>query len=424
MTPLLHLPQELRDEIWALVTLHTDAPGTHQSPACSEQSHTYLHLLRTCRQINKELTPYLYNKVCLSVLHPNQALQWIAHIGPTNSSYIRHLTLKFTSLLLEHTEDRYMEDRKALWNLALQSMPNLCSLDFHFEQDGHVSSFSAPFDKDLNASDSELLTTLMASALSYTRTLPPAPHPTEAARWAYLPHLRHRPIHHAIISISEPMPPILIQYFNQVLLLKSANGRNGGVSSLTSSLRSESMDHSITGLPPSFFQGNGFYLHRTSTFNEDNENASALLTYRRLPRTNESPAPMLEAMFKDLRGLQYLRLGCSHLNSDFLTYVPKRLHTLDVAFTDDDPIRVADNLMIMRSICKKLFTLAIAVSPLHDRDHVGEDERHEVFFDRRFVSKEIEELWQPFWKALDEVKESRVKVWEGEGPGFKRGKGS
>ena len=78
--------------------------------------------------------------------------------------------------------------------------------------------------------------------------------------------------------------------------------------------------------------------------------------------------------------------------------------------------------MTMRGICRKLFTLAVAVSPLHDRDCAGEDKKREVFFDRRFVGADVREKWEPFWKALDEIRDSKVKVWEGEGPGFKRGR--
>ena len=430
MSPLLQLPLELRDHIWELVALQADPratcdyAGTRQPPWCSDQLSSYPRLLRTCRQLSKELAPYLYRTVYLRIIHPNQTLRWIANIGPTNASCIRHLVISFTSLLVGYTEEKYTRDRKAAWTLALRSMPKLFSLDFHFEQDSRVSSLSAPLNIDISASDPEILTNLATSALSCAQIQASAPQSTKGANWSYMPSMHFRPIDHAIFSISESMPPILVQYFNQVLSLRPVSPRGSGFSVFTSSIRNNTMDQNITGLPSSFFTDCGFYLHRTCAFNENNENASALLTYRRFPWSSETPAPMLESLFKDLPNLQYLRLGCRHLNSNFLTHVPKRLHTLDVAFTDDNPMRVADNLMTMRGICKKLFTLAIAVSPLHDREHVDEDERREVFFDRRFVSKSGEEMWRPFWRALDEIKESRVKVWEGEGPGFKRGKGS
>ncbi|KAL9638897.1 MAG: hypothetical protein Q9164_001272 [Protoblastenia rupestris] len=369
--------------------------------------------------MNRELVPYLYKEVHLSVLHPSQALRWIARIGQTSSSCIQYLVLRLTSLSREYTEEQNIEDREIAWSLALRSMPQLSSIDFHFEQD-NASLNSTPLEDDFRAIDLEMLGIPTDLASSGTNLFNPAPHPTKADSWTYIPTLHHRPIGHAIISISEPMPSILIQYFNQVLSFKSISARSAESPLPTSSLNKDSLDQIITGLPPSFFTNNNFHLHRTCAFNENNENASALLTYRRFPKSSKSPASMLEPMFKGLSNLQYLRLGCRHLNSDFLAHVPKRLHTLDVAFTDNDPSRIAENLMTMRGICKKLFTLAIAVSPLHDRDHAGEDETHEVFFDRRFVSKDVEEMWEPFWTALDEIKESKVKVWEGEGPGFKR----
>ncbi|KAL9102837.1 MAG: hypothetical protein Q9163_002052 [Psora crenata] len=302
-------------------------------------------------------------------------------------------------------------------------MPRLSSLEYHFEQDTKASSLSTPVDDvEFNASNLELFTNLKTSASSCAQLSSWAPHPSKAASCLYLPALQHRPTDHAIISVSEPMPPILVHYFIQVLYMKRAATRHSVRPLISSYLPSESMDVNITGLSRSFYRDNGLYLYRTCAFSENNEHGSALLTYRRFPRASESPAPMLGAMLRDLPNLHYLRLGCRHLDSNFLTQLPERLRTLDIAFTDNNPALVASNLMTMRAMCKSLFTLAIAVSPLHDSDRADEGKRHDVFFDRRFVSKETEEMWQPFWKVLDEIKESRVKVWEGEGPGFRRGR--
>ncbi len=51
-----------------------------------------------------------------------------------------------------------------------------------------------------------------------------------------------------------------------------------------------------------------------------------------------------------------------------------QVQTLDVAFTDSDPEHLATNLQTMRGPCKKLSTLAIAASPLHDRDALNDSE--------------------------------------------------
>lgn len=125
-------------------------------------------------------------------------------------------------------------------------------------------------------------------------------------------------------------------------------------------------------------------------------------------------------MLDQLPQLLYLRVGCRNIDSNFLLYLPRSIRTLDIAFTDTDPEQIANRLKFMRERCKSLFTVAIAVSPLHDRELLDGEE--ELFFDRQSVSEEIEEAWEPFWSALDELKASGLKVWEGEGPGFKRQK--
>ena len=125
-------------------------------------------------------------------------------------------------------------------------------------------------------------------------------------------------------------------------------------------------------------------------------------------------------MLEQLPDLLYLRVGCRNIDSSFLAHLPLHLQTLDVAFTDTEPGKISTNLQSMRARCQKLFTVAIAVSPLHDRELL--DDKDEKTFNRQSMSKEVIQLWEPFWNALEHLKNNGVRVWEGEGPGFKREK--
>ena len=62
--------------------------------------------------------------------------------------------------------------------------------------------------------------------------------------------------------------------------------------------------------------------------------------------------------------------------------------------------------------------ISLVVSPLHDREL--SNTQKEVFFDRATVDKDTATFWEPYWHAMDEIKSSGVRVWEGEGPGFRR----
>ena len=76
----------------------------------------------------------------------------------------------------------------------------------------------------------------------------------------------------------------------------------------------------------------------------------------------------------------------------------------------------------MRERCEKLFTLAIAVSPLHDCDTLdgGGDTGFNKFSLSRNVLQVWEPFWEPFWNLLEHLKSTGVRIWEGDCPGFKR----
>lgn len=101
------------------------------------------------------------------------------------------------------------------------------------------------------------------------------------------------------------------------------------------------------------------------------------------------------------------------MDASFMTHLLMQIQVRDVAVTDLDPQHLATNLQTVRGRCKKLFTLAIALSPLHDGDALYDSEHGS--FNRKFVSKDVLQLWEPFWTPLEHLKSSFVRVWEGRG---------
>lgn len=207
------------------------------------------------------------------------------------------------------------------------------------------------------------------------------------------------------MAMDEAIPPLLLHYFSKLLEFSNQT----------------SLEQNVTGLPASFFEDSGFYLARSYSFNEDPQNPSITMSFGRLrPNQLGSPMASLRGMLDQLPHLLYLRVGCRNIDSSFLPFVPRSVLTLDVAFTDTSPIRIAANLKAMQARCKSLFTLAIAISPLHDRE--PSDSTEEVFFDRLSLSSKLTETWYPLWDALETLKANGLRIWEGEGPGFKRNK--
>ncbi len=357
-----------------------------------------------------ELGASLYHRVYINLSHSDEALGWISTIGPRNSSCIRHLALHFTSLPIGEDQHLRVRDRMTAWAALLRCLPSLLSLTFNSSNHGRTRSDHALHSEGTFAHESFVCNELALSAKAWSERLLVPSYKPSPAQWSQEEaNLPSRPITHAFLSIDEPMPPILVQYFQN----------STKTNSFPLSHRSEAMDMGITNLPTTFFPDNGYRLSRTSVFNENSEHPSATLTYVKGKTFHQPPvAESLKAILADLPDLLYLRIGCRNLDSSFLPHLPPGLQTLDVAFTDANPRRIAANLRLMHTRCRKLFTFAIAVSPLHDRD--PHDEVAERFFNRAKFGEEISSNWRPFWVVLDEIQESGVKVWEGEGPGFVR----
>lgn len=355
--------------------------------------------------MRNEITPFLYQTVCINVCHPNEVIRWLGTVGARSSACIRHLVIRYSSLLLKFNEEKFVKDRVKAWDAALRALPRLLSLTFDFEQDTNVSMIWATLDDDMLVHDPHVGNELAISATAWAKKLQPSLR-NDAGSWEYQPRdLDQRPVTHAVMAMDESIPPLLLQYFAKLLELSNKT----------------SLEQNVTGLPSSFFEESGFYLARTYSFNEDPQNNSIAMSFgRRRPHQFNSPMSSLRVMLDQLSQLRYLRVGCRNIDSTFLTFLPKSILTLDVAFTDTDPEQIASNLREMRERCKGLFTLAIAVSPLHDRAPL--DERAEIFFIRQSLSSDILLEWEPFWNVLEEMKSSGLRVWEGEGPGFKRNK--
>ena len=413
---LLTLPRELRDQVWAYACHRDDAWcsegfGGSKRPTAStvdtSRSRSLHRYLRICRQVCHEVTPFLYQTVCINVCHPNEVIRWLGQIGARSSACIRHLVIRFSSLLVKFNEERFIRDRKLAWEAAFRALPNLLSLTFDFEQDSNISMIWANLDDDLLVHDPHVGNELAISATAWAKKLQPRS-TSEADSWEYHPDLRQRHVTHAVMAMDEAIPPLLLQYFSKLLELSSKT----------------SLEQNVTGLPISFFEDSGFYLARTYSFNEDPQNPSITMSFGRnfetsRPRT-DSLMSSLRVMLNQLPHLLYLRVGCRNIDSSFLRILPTSILTLDVAFTDRNPERIVKNLEIMNGRCKSLFTLAIAVSPLHDREL--SDGSKEQFFDRSSLNKKTLNAWRPFWDALEAMRLDGRRVWEGEGPGFKREK--
>ena len=195
---------------------------------------------------------------------------------------------------------------------------------------------------------------------------------------------------------------MLVLYFAKLLKLSSAR----------------TLEQNITCLPTDFLASQGFYPTRTYALTDGPP--SIVFTYRKMNAPLQWPttsAPNLDRMLSQLPQLTYLRLGCRRVDSSVLLAMPRGIQTLDIAFTDPNPPRVATNLRKMRARCDKLFTLTIAVSPLHDlptsKDGESSDEEMTRLDDET-------QHWEPFWEALGHLQNTGVSIWEGEGAGFRK----
>ena len=383
MASLLTLPLELREEIWALVCL-LDAP---------------FGLLRTNRQFYFELAPILYKNVVVHLPNPHRILQWTRRIGTYNSSCVRNLTVKFSALkptpdTLEHTAI------SSIWSASLVALCQLDTLIYYYEPSNHYSQrcLGLGHDGACRFTTFEQAMEKAGTHGSETRTTGNC-HDHDILE--SLPAAHSRPMTHAILAIDEAMPEINMRVFMKLLSID---------------MRS-SFHQKVTGLPTEFFAHNGLELVRTYAMIEDPQQHSLALTYRKHHSSSFITPPSLHLILSNLPRLLYLRLGSPKIDSSFLTFLPLTVQTIDVSFRDPDPEKVSRNLRCMSKRCNKLFTLAIAVSPLHDLLELPDGGRQ---IDQRSKGEEAISEWEPFWDALKHIQGTGVKVWEGEGPGLKR----
>ena len=368
MLSLLELPREFRNQIWVRVC-HADQTLSSPSAYC---------LLRTCKQLNLELAPILYEFVTVYLRHPWQVLQWIGTIGAYNSSCIRRLTMEYTMLDLDSRKTKN-DDALDVWSSTLSMMPNLEYLTYHYDPSSlHVPHYRFNVPKreipDVNSHDGDDF------------QCQPKRNPC---------------LTHAMLAVHEPVPRINCGLFMYLLGLDPAL----------------SIEQNVTRLPPGFLAGCGLQLTRTYTAYSlwaALQNQSMTLTYSRQDSTISKVKLNVQLMLTNLPSLLYLRLGCQEVDSSFLTFMPTDIHTLDVAFQDPDPANVARNLQLMRQRCPKLFTLAIAVSPLHDAYHLPDGGRA---INQQTTGEAEFSHWESFWKALRFVQSTGVRVWEGHGLG-------
>ena len=415
MAGLLTLPTELRNLIWDY--LNPDQQCTYGVSAFlrpnfeARYQNPYLNLTLTCHQLNTELTPLLYQSVILECFSPGDFLHWVAQTGIGRSSMIASLVLKTRSLPSagKHVSELY----ETAWGFALLSLPKLRALTVHFEYEDNLP---AAITESPPVETPQLLQRLSELALQSCETESDQEAALPSPMWSYRPSMEARPYTHGVFALNERMPLVLNYHWNK----STRFTRNTARFPTTEVFTHESMEENLTGLEPHFFERNSLCLTNTCAFSENNEYPNVHLTFTRQPKQRIPAIDYINVMLQRLPTLQYLRIGSCELDSSFLREIPTNVNTLDVAFTDNEPRRIAENIIAMRLRLWNLFTLAIEVSPLHDRKPADEDDTAEHFFDRIFVSNDVQERWAPFWKALDDVKASRVKVWEGEGPGFRR----
>lgn len=404
MATLLSLPRELRDDIWDRAC-HNQFPPygvTTHSNMAPESSRKY-QLLLTNRQIYHEVAPYVYETTVVNLPHPHAALGWIHSIGTRNSTLIRHLFLKFGSLSFEQPQNR--ADVLKTWAASLQLLPNLQSLTFCYEPKEVKEPRSGPVEE--RTSQDALVPREELHTLPEPETLKFQNGRNYDLEMQHLqPDYCFQSITHAVLAIHEPMPSILVLYFAKLLKLSSAS----------------SLEQTITCLPTDFLAGLGFYPTRTYALTDGPP--TIVFTYRKLdapPRRPVNSIPNLSLMLSQLPQLSYLRLGCHQVDSSILVAIPAGIKTLDIAFTDPNPCQVASNLQKMRLRCPQLYTLTIAISPLHDTPKLDDEELDEAsIMEREARAEELTNFWKPFYEALSIISTNGLRIWEGEGTLFRK----
>lgn len=208
MPSLLSLPRELRDQIWAHASHREHAWSSYGFADSEKMVHSDANvnssvsshaILQTCRRICHEVTPFIYETVCVSVVHPNQIIRLLGSIGARNSCCIRHLVIRFTSLQLRYNEEKYVENTMSAWGADLRSLPRLLSLTFNFEQNSNFSMIWGTFDeimleREILVNDTVVGDEIAASAAAWTNLLQPSLS-RKAEAWEYRPNLnKQRPV--------------------------------------------------------------------------------------------------------------------------------------------------------------------------------------------------------------------------------------
>ncbi|KAL8788272.1 MAG: hypothetical protein Q9213_001792 [Squamulea squamosa] len=390
MPSLLQLPQELRDAIWAELFI------------TGSSRHIPYDILRTNKQLQRELAPYLYQTVVFHLYRPFQALHWIHRVGSLNRSCIRRLVLKFSSIEAQIPPD----DASDIWSSSMGSLPSLETLTYEYDP------------TNLNKQDTTnsidhhpALSSHFANAMSLNpkKRKGCSKHDDPDGVLSLNSSHKDRPITHAVLAIDDTIPEVLVLPFRSTLAINS----------------NIPLEQNITGLPPGFLLEHNLHPSRTYLFIENPQRPSVTLTYRKPIHRHSAhiyPRPNIPAMLSVLPRLLYLRLGCPTTNSNFLSHLPSTLQTLDVAFTDPDPGRVEANLKVLYQRCEQLFTFAIAISPLHDNNDLPDGGRQIKEGTPESEVEDTKKEWMPFWKALRDIQATGVRVWEGEVPGFKEAK--
>ena len=154
-TSFLHLPLELRDEIYKLIfpfqratrgeplQIETDTKLWEDYPVpdpFSVNSNLYpqpppkvsdqllrsaARLLRTCHQLNIELAPYVYGQQQFMFYRPWQAMTWLDSIGDYQT-HLRHIAISGCFLPNQASDDEQVQAR--MWASVIRKFPNATSL--------------------------------------------------------------------------------------------------------------------------------------------------------------------------------------------------------------------------------------------------------------------------------------------------------
>ncbi|KAL8964570.1 MAG: hypothetical protein Q9183_004361, partial [Haloplaca sp. 2 TL-2023] len=203
MSSLLDLPRELRDFIWAEVF----SKDNYSHPKLAYE------LLRTNKQVQQDVAPYLYDTVVFHLQRPHQALHWIYRIGTFNASCIRRLVLSFSSIELNIPRDNAAD----IWSSCLGLLTNLEYLTYEYDPKQNKYDSTNPIDHH------PAISSQIDEALSLNPKLRRG-----ASKYDHgdgilssFSKLRERIITHAILGIDDIIPEVCVSPFKMMLLTNS-----------------------------------------------------------------------------------------------------------------------------------------------------------------------------------------------------------